>query len=58
MLDRTFRIVRGAATALLLVAVVEGITVAGLRPGYGPLFLGLGASVVCCGVIVALWELD
>ena len=56
MLDRTFRIVRGVATALLLVAVVEGITVAGLRPGYG--VLGLGAAVLSVFTICALYELD
>jgi hypothetical protein len=55
---RTFNVVRQLATALLLVAVIEGVAVAGLRPGLGPFFLGLAASVICVLVICALWELD
>lgn len=55
---RTFHVVRNLATAALLVAVIEGIAVAGLRPGLGPFFLGLAASVTCVLIICALWELD
>jgi hypothetical protein len=55
---RSFHIVRNLATAALLVAVIEGVAVAGLRPGLGPFFLGMSASVVCVLIICGLWELD
>lgn len=53
---RTFRIVRGLATALLLIAVIEGVAVAGLKPGYG--ILGISAALLSVFVICFLYELD
>lgn len=55
-MNRLFHVARNLATALLLVAVIEGVAVAGLKPGYG--LLGISAALLSVFVICFLYELD